>query len=1351
MIFLVYALSGKVFAQESISGVINTYAVVKQVYNDNPANQDTITINDTTGLGLKEQDAVLIIQMKGAELQDDFVIDPNIGQIQDVKGAGLYEFILIREFLPGNRIILARNLLNDYDPNEVVQLVRVPFYDYATVTGTLTCLPWNDSTGGVLAMVIFDTLVLQANIDVSGLGFKGATPDPNTGYCGNPAFPPDYRNFIESSTRAGRKGQGIGTTSYIYTKGSDPVANGGGGDHGNYSGAGGGALYGNGGLGGWEIDSCGSTLNGLGGVCNNVFDQMFDVAIPRAFMGGGGGTTTQQNSDLAYKGGDGGGIAIIITSHIKSNGFHIRSNGESVPSGAQTGGSGGGAGGSILLAVDTVIGTVYIDAIGGNGGSVNNPGFCNGAGGGGGGGLLWHSWPTFKAQNPVYAFTGGAGGSRKTGCTEVNFTGTPGYAGARLDSLNVPLNGFLFNVMPPDQTICEGETPATIKASYPKGGDGTYTFIWEQKTKLINWGPAVSAGNTKNYSPPALIDTTYFRRIVQSGAGYEFVSDTSFTLVVNVHPLIQNNTITANQVICYGDVPKTLNGSNPTGGIGFYDKQWEQSGDNSLFTEISGATGLNFSPDALIDTVYYRRRVNSGVCEDFSNTLTITVLPSITNNTIANSQEICKFSIPDPLTGGDAGGGDLFAYKYQWESNTNGNGWDSITYTTNNAGYTPASLSDSMQYRRIVRSGLNDVCKDTSNVISIDVLPLITNNNISGGDTVCQYIPPEDFTGTQTGGGDGTYLYQWIWSADTTDWDSITSISTYDIFNPGGLMESGFFKRVALSGDNYCCKDTSKALWVMVYPAILNNNLSADQEICLGSEVDTITGGTPDGGDGMYSFAWETRTQTTNWTDIGISDSLYEPETPVGAGRYLFRRIVVSNVCINYSDSLILNVLPLIDDNIITDNQTICYNSVPDSLIGTFPAGGRDSTYNYQWLSSTDMENWTITSGYTQSYTPPALTVPMSFKRVVLSGLNDCCKDTSNIVSIDIWDLPVATLSAFNNPDTTCAGDLKVLDFTFTGPGPWSVNIYDGSDTIEASFDQANDTLHLFPNFSSVYEFISVADNNGCYATEMSGSVMVIVYDVPLPYAGPDTSVCGLTVGLVALPSVGTGIWSALDGSFDYENLPNTNYNAPENGYGEKFIIWIETNWECQRKDSIMVTFYEQPTEINAGDDINVYGKLETNLNATAPGVGVGTWSKIDGNGHIVDINDPATLVDSLVMGQNLLLLWTVDNVVCAELYDTLDIYTQPVTPPNGFSPNNDGVNDYFEIGGLDIFATNHLKIFTRWGTIILDVDNYKNDWAGTGPNNADLPEDTYFYIFTGTTIYGNVIPPIKGYFVIKR
>ena len=76
---------------------------------------------------------------------------------------------------------------------------------------------------------------------------------------------------------------------------------------------------------------------------------------------------------------------------------------------------------------------------------------------------------------------------------------------------------------------------------------------------------------------------------------------------------------------------------------------------------------------------------------------------------------------------------------------------------------------------------------------------------------------------------------------------------------------------------------------------------------------------------------------------------------------------------------------------------------------------------------------------------------------------------------------------------------------------------------------------------------------------------------------------------------------------------------------------------------------------------------------------------------------------------------------------------------PNAFSPNGDGINDYFEILGIEYYEGNSITIINRWGNKVYEAKNYgisttPRFWDGkanTGVRIGDgeLPTGTYYYI----------------------
>lgn len=104
----------------------------------------------------------------------------------------------------------------------------------------------------------------------------------------------------------------------------------------------------------------------------------------------------------------------------------------------------------------------------------------------------------------------------------------------------------------------------------------------------------------------------------------------------------------------------------------------------------------------------------------------------------------------------------------------------------------------------------------------------------------------------------------------------------------------------------------------------------------------------------------------------------------------------------------------------------------------------------------------------------------------------------------------------------------------------------------------------------------------------------------------------------------------------------------------------------------------------------------------------------------------------------------TVDGCDTALVTVSLECEITPVDElvfPNGFSPNGDDVNQFFEILGAETYPNNILSVFNRWGNKVFQANNYQNDWEGTF-NGASLMNGTYFYVFedgAGNTYTGYV------------
>lgn len=404
-----------------------------------------ITVVDATGYNVG--DTVLLIQMKGAII--DSTNSASFGNITDYKNAGNYEFNYVKS-KSGNVIELKNVLLKLYDiPIGKVQLIRVPYYNDATVTAPLTCLSWDGEKGGVLVFNVNNTLTLNQDIDVSGKGFKGGQGlNSNSGVlsCNFNDF-----SYPSNNQESGLKGESIAEISNNKIRGKGKIASGGGGGLGHNSGGGGGGNGGTGGFGGYQLDNCGGAPfdnRGFGGSTLNT-----NSTINKIFLGGGGGAGQADNvGNIPPGGGNGGGIIIITCDKISANSRNIISNGsagvacvEGFGSDCHDGMGGGGAGGTVLITSNTFLDNIIILKNGGKGANVTSTVAAAGKigpGGGGAGGLLFINKPTLPAQ--VNSISLGGQNGILVLDNNSNWGATAGSNGTNYFNLSIPISTVLF-------------------------------------------------------------------------------------------------------------------------------------------------------------------------------------------------------------------------------------------------------------------------------------------------------------------------------------------------------------------------------------------------------------------------------------------------------------------------------------------------------------------------------------------------------------------------------------------------------------------------------------------------------------------------------------------------------------------------------------------------------------------------------------------------------------------------------------------------------------------------------------------------------------------------------------------
>jgi len=120
---------------------------------------------------------------------------------------------------------------------------------------------------------------------------------------------------------------------------------------------------------------------------------------------------------------------------------------------------------------------------------------------------------------------------------------------------------------------------------------------------------------------------------------------------------------------------------------------------------------------------------------------------------------------------------------------------------------------------------------------------------------------------------------------------------------------------------------------------------------------------------------------------------------------------------------------------------------------------------------------------------------------------------------------------------------------------------------------------------------------------------------------------------------------------------------------------------------------------------------LETDLPTVSLEGVIGTWSPPQINTSALGISSHTFTPDS--------------NEFCATGVD-IDINIISCFIQRGISPNNDGLNDSFDLSGFDV---TELQIFSRLGTEVFSMTNYVDQWIGQTNGGDELPTGTYYYV----------------------
>ncbi|MDR0413860.1 MAG: gliding motility-associated C-terminal domain-containing protein [Prevotellaceae bacterium] len=395
-------------------------------------------------------------------------------------------------------------------------------------------------------------------------------------------------------------------------------------------------------------------------------------------------------------------------------------------------------------------------------------------------------------------------------------------------------------------------------------------------------------------------------------------------------------------------------------------------------------------------------------------------------------------------------------------------------------------------------------------------------------------------------------------------------------------------------------------------------------------------------------------------------------------------------------------------------------------------------------------ENWTAVE--TVNFAEP--------KGGFFSGLVGCTED-GRFVPKDVDSREVELTYTYQAPNKCVNSDTKIIELVplpnkpvVTAAGPTEMcedsilvemtasvaTLAEDADRYSYSYRWYKDDFLLHGEDGVSYEAFKVGDytvrvcNQGlCWADSASDAVKVSV--LPLPKA-PVIAVqnpfkCPGETTMLFVESEEKGIIQWYQGnSRRMEKIPSevaSTYNTVE--VGQYAVDFIGENG-CRSALSNLVTVGEyvlpRPPEIVPSQQ-SLYAGVDYKLLVKNPQAGHEyEWYKNDLSTGMSGVEFPVIKLDGddtgrytvKVVDEHGCHVWSKDYPL---VWDNASLLI-----PNVFTPNGDGVNDYFQILGLEDFEENKLDIINKQGRLIFSQKNYHNRWNGDG-----RPNDVFFYRLT--------------------
>lgn len=380
-----------------------------------------------------------------------------------------------------------------------------------------------------------------------------------------------------------------------------------------------------------------------------------------------------------------------------------------------------------------------------------------------------------------------------------------------------------------------------------------------------------------------------------------------------------------------------------------------------------------------------------------------------------------------------------------------------------------------------------------------------------------------------------------------------------------------------------------------------------------------------------------------------------------------------------------------------TEDVTIIEGSSIEMCEGALTTISGSGTFtSYGWTGPETLAGQTITPQFSGDY--------------IIAAIDGVGCVSSDTITVTINPAPSPTIvSSEGNP--ICPGSGTTLS----------------TSSAYASYDWGgtNTGSSFFVSSAGAYS-VTVIDGKGC-----SGNQVITLTEHNFSLSNESVSGCEGSTSLLTASGGTSYLWSTGETGTSIVVNPSSNTT---------YSVTI-TNGSCSQLLSSAVSPSES-LDFELPDTVYLAAN-QTEVFAGPDGFDSYYWSPT----FQIDDSTSQSIVFSGTISQTLTLEAT--HPSGCVLTRNIVIIIVDLTIPNGFSPNLDYMNDVFIVPEL-YDMSGSIQVWNRWGEMVLDQDNYLNDWTGTCETslcagNGDLPEGTYFYRIDVEGIQ------FDGYITLKR